>query len=155
MTKKTKITKSVSKALMKQVREDVASYVKGKPNRNTQGLDHLGQYPTDMNVARRTIIALQDLLDKTMTKHKEASTRIGHLIEHAEQYDREVAFEQITMLNRIGQLEESVQSTLKAYNSLEKDYLELANDNSKLAGENVQLKQQLDAALTVIKTLQN
>jgi len=60
---------------MSKVRADVRAYVqKGVTN----GMSHLGEYPKTMEDAVRTIIALQDLLEESMSKHQKAT---GHLMD--------------------------------------------------------------------------
>lgn len=80
MTKKVK--DKCPREAMKEVRADVKAYVDGA---NPLGLDHLGDYPADMETARRTIIALQDLLERSMERHEKASDHVHELIQTQDQ----------------------------------------------------------------------
>ena len=63
---------------MKQVRADVKTYLKGN-NHSLKPIRNLGEYPTDMPTAVRTIIALQDLLEASMVRHAKASDHVESL----------------------------------------------------------------------------
>jgi hypothetical protein len=63
---------------MKEIREDVTAYLKGKTV--PQGMSHLGQMPENMADARRMIVALQDLYEKEAGKKAKASNYICNLI---------------------------------------------------------------------------
>lgn len=81
MAKRVKAEKECPREAMKAVRADVRVYMEGA---NPMGLDHLGDYPQDMATARRTIIALQDLLETSMDRHSKASDHIRDLIQTQE-----------------------------------------------------------------------
>lgn len=84
MAKRVKPEEECPREAMKAVRADVRAYVEGA---NPLGLDHLGDYPQDMATARRTIIALQDLLEASMDRHSKASDHVRDLIQ-TQEYDR-------------------------------------------------------------------
>jgi len=84
MTKKKSAVAIVDpRAEMLMVRADVKQFVEGKADYQ---MDHLGQYPSNMATARRTIIALQDLLDSSMESHKKATTRVRCLLAEHDYY---------------------------------------------------------------------
>lgn len=72
MKPQTKKEKEYNRMAMEKVRSDVKQFMEG----NTKGLAHLGEYPRTMEEAVRTIIALQDLLDKSMEKHARATEHL-------------------------------------------------------------------------------
>lgn len=68
------MNKEESKKAMLRVRAYVKNFtMKGK---NPDKLDNLSQYPKNMGDAKRTIIALQDLLEATNERHKKASDNV-------------------------------------------------------------------------------
>lgn len=69
---------------MKTVRKDVRDFIKGKAFTD---IDHLGEYPTNMATAKRTIIALQDMLDASMDRHARATAYIRELLEKIDMKD--------------------------------------------------------------------
>lgn len=83
MAKRVKAKEECPREAMKAVRADVRTYMEGA---NPLGLDHLGDYPQDMETARRTIIALQDMLETSMDRHNKASDHIRNMIQVRE-YD--------------------------------------------------------------------
>ena len=64
------------RARMKEIRAEVAAFLKG----NTLGLAHLGDLPNTMEDARRVIIATQDLLEIERDKHRKATLHICELV---------------------------------------------------------------------------
>ena len=64
------------RARMKEIRAEVKAFLKG----DTLGLDHLGDLPSNMEDARRVIIATQDLLEIERDKHRKATLHICELV---------------------------------------------------------------------------
>lgn len=77
MAKKVKENAVDPRVRMKEVREDVKNAMKTMP----EGMSHLGQYPQNMADARRTIIALQDMLEERTARHSKASNLVRELRE--------------------------------------------------------------------------
>lgn len=61
---------------MKEIREDVNSFLKGK---GPAQMTYLSELPDNMDDARRVIIALHDLLEKERKKHDKATDHICKL----------------------------------------------------------------------------
>lgn len=80
MTTKPKKDTVDPRVRMKEIRSEVAMYV-GPKKSNPGGLSHLGELPKNMADARRVIIALQDLLEKSTERHKKASNRIRDFLQ--------------------------------------------------------------------------
>ena len=78
-------TKAEKVSRMKDVRTDVKTYM-ANPKQWDQawGISHLGEYPTTMADARRTIIALQDLLTDRTERH-ETATNMVQTMKHVDQ----------------------------------------------------------------------
>lgn len=97
-----KVKDKCPREAMKEVRADVKVYVDGA---NPLGLYHLGDYPTDMETARRTIIALQDLLERSMERHEKASDHVHELIQTQEQmtgrHQNEIRMKQMTLYRSV------------------------------------------------------
>ena len=74
-TTKVAVTGVDPRARMKEIRAEVAAFLKG----NTLGLAHLGDLPNTMEDARRVIIATQDLLEIEREKHRKATNHICEL----------------------------------------------------------------------------
>lgn len=73
---------------MLRVRTDVKKYLHG----DTKGMAHLGEYPKNMADARRTIIALQDRLEMSMTSHAKATAMVEeHVKANAYNYQMTLA----------------------------------------------------------------
>ena len=64
------------RARMKEIRAEVKAFLKG----DTLGLAHLGDLPSNMDDARRVIIATQDLLELEREKHRKATNHICELV---------------------------------------------------------------------------
>lgn len=64
------------RARMKEIRAEVKAFLKG----DTLGLAHLGDLPSNMEDARRVIIATQDLLEIERDKHRKATLHICELV---------------------------------------------------------------------------
>lgn len=73
----TKSKKVDPRLRMKEVRDDVLKYVNGVSSLGK--IRNLGEYPKNMADARRTIIALQDMLDDSVGRHTRASDHIVEL----------------------------------------------------------------------------
>lgn len=82
MSKKTKKKEAEAafdpRAQMQKVRTYVKGFINGK---NPDQLNHLGEYPLNMDDAVRTIIALQDMLDDSMNRHDKASDHVHELVQ--------------------------------------------------------------------------
>lgn len=82
MSKKTKKKEAEAvfdpRAQMQKVRTYVKGFINGK---NPDQLNHLGEYPLNMDDAIRTIIALQDMLDDSMNRHNKASDHVHELVQ--------------------------------------------------------------------------
>lgn len=65
------------RARMKEIRAKVKAFLKG----DTLGLAHLGDLPSNMEDARRVIIATQDLLEVERDKHRKATLHICELVQ--------------------------------------------------------------------------
>ena len=61
---------------MKEIRAEVKAFLKG----DTLDLAHLGDLPSNMEDARRVIIATQDLLEIERDKHRKATLHICELV---------------------------------------------------------------------------
>ena len=64
------------RARMKEIRAEVKAFLKG----DTLNLAHLGNLPSNMEDARRVIIATQDLLEIERDKHRKATLHICELV---------------------------------------------------------------------------
>lgn len=64
------------RARMKEIRAEVKAFLRD----NTSGLAHLGDLPSNMEDARRVIIATQDLLETECDKHRKATLHICELV---------------------------------------------------------------------------
>ena len=71
------VTSVDPRARMKEIRAEVKAFLKG----NTLGLAHLGDLPSNMEDARRVIIATQDLLEIEHDKHRKATLHICELVD--------------------------------------------------------------------------
>lgn len=87
MTKDNQVTACPREA-MKAARKDVRDFVEDKAFTN---MDHLGEYPTNMTTAKRTIIALQDMLDDSMDHHTRATAYVRELLEEIDMKDTDYA----------------------------------------------------------------
>ena len=70
------VTGVYPRARMKEIRAEVKAFLKG----DTLGLAHLGNLPSNMEDARRVIIALQDLYEFEREKHNKATDHICDLV---------------------------------------------------------------------------
>lgn len=68
------MTKEESRKAMLRTRAYVRNFT--MRNKNPDKLDNLSQYPKNISEARRTIIALQDLLEANTERHKKASDNV-------------------------------------------------------------------------------
>jgi hypothetical protein len=124
---------------MKEIRTEVASFLQGY---NPKGLSHLGDLPQDMPDARRAIIAVQNLLDIEMKKHKKATEHVASLIHVREEsieyieHLHDVVHKQTLQIGKLTQL------------------LERSNDTSVVLHKALQKsEQQRDSFLTTLKLM--
>lgn len=125
---------------MKEVRQTVASFLNGN---NPDNLNHLGELPTNMDDARRVIVALHDLVEKGRTKHRKATAHICELVQ---------------ILNSMGQNELDAMAMISARDREIYQLNQLNGLNRQeitaLHREVDHMRQQRDAVLTTMK-LQN
>lgn len=142
---------------MKRVRAFVKGFLHGK---NPDNLSNLSEYPTNMADARRTIIALQDRLERSVCRHKAASD----LIEKTARQTREIiggyVSNEISLLTKIAhqdtELNFAEESKAEIIEQLEMMRTELntERDISAEMGQALDANQlKLDSALMTIKTL--
>lgn len=125
---------------MKEVRQTVASFLNGN---NPDNLNHLGELPTNMDDARRVIVALHDLVEKGRTKNRKATSHICELVQ---------------ILNSMSQNESDAMDMMSARDREIYEMNRLNDMNQQeiaaLRREVDHMRQQRDAVLTTMK-LQN
>lgn len=149
MSKSTKKTVEDPRKAMLRVRADVKAYVTGA----AQDLDHLGQYPKNMPDAKRTIIALQDLLDEEKTKHKKATE---HVMRHREMIMGVSAMSQMVVGHSTEQIREASQvigELTKQRDGMTDECTRLSEGWREANVEIFQLRSKLAAAMTTLKAV--
>ena len=159
MKKQTPKEKEYNRMAMAKVRADVRqAMTNGMP----EGMAHLGDYPRTMEDAVRTIIALQDMLEDSMTRHKkatnmvveykEATKAISEMVEHLSIHAIQ---DSIGKQQHIGQL-----SQLLERERIEHMATAEALQNAHIEMQSVQMEQtesddQLNAAMVTLRTALN
>lgn len=161
MSKKTKKKEAEAtfdpRAQMQKVRTYVKGFINGK---NPDQLNHLGEYPLNMDDAIRTIIALQDMLDDSMNRHDKASDHVHELVQANQEMAQHIfTSEAQHMLCHQG-FEAQKADMQKAIDNIQE---ELRITRKKLCDTNTDLAEilrkyddkqhKLTAALTTIRTL--
>lgn len=134
-----KVTSIDPRVRMKEIRNEVGSFLQGH---NPKGLPHLGDLPQNMSDARRVIIAVQDLLDTEMVKHKKATEHVASLV-HA----REEGIEYIEQLHDVLHQQASQIGKLTKLLEVSIQSCEAMNKALKSA------EQQRDSVLTTFKMI--
>ena len=128
------------RARMKEIRAEVKAFLKG----DTLGLAHLGDLPSNMEDARRVIIATQDLLEIERDKHRKATLHICELVQ---------------ILNSMSQNEFDAMQMISACDREVYQLNELNELNRQeitaLRREIEHMRQQRDAVLTTMKLQAN
>ena len=126
------------RARMKEIRAEVAAFLKG----NTLGLAHLGDLPNTMEDARRVIIATQDLLEIERDKHRKATLHICELVAILDGMS-ETQQELMTMVNQRDREIYQLQQIVRLY-----------EQEIKASRHEAQTqRQERDAVLTTLKLL--
>lgn len=125
---------------MKEIRQIVASFLNGN---NPDNLNHLGELPTNMDDARRVIVALHDLVEKARTKNRKASAHICELVQILESMSQNEGDAMAMISVRDREIYE-----LNQLNNLNRQEI------TALRREVDHMRQQRDAVLTTMK-LQN
>ncbi|AGH07418.1 hypothetical protein SUFG_00051 [Sulfitobacter phage phiCB2047-B] len=156
------LTKQEAKARMLEVRSDIKKYVHGRPDEWMKDMAHLGEYPKNMEDAQRTIIALQDLLEKSMERHAEATKHVENdkcVINHANYMIQSVAgrsmMESLMRSEQIGDMNKQIESLKKDNERLVKQATQYADYNSELTIENQKLDAQYRAAMVTLRSSMN
>lgn len=149
--------KEYNRQAMAKVRSDVRAFVeKGE----TKGMSHLGEYPRTMEEAVRTIIALQDLLDKSMDKHALATE---HLLEEKKKQET-VSSVASYMINHatesvlsasdtLGQLQKELSDATDQIDRLQEDYNKSNDLVCELTADLCDREEELEAALATLKVV--
>lgn len=128
------------RARMKEIRAEVKALLKD----DTLGLAHLGDLPSNMEDARRVIIATQDLLEIERDKHRKATLHICELVAILDGMS-ETQQELMTMVNQrdrdIGQL--------RQLNALHEQEIVATRRETQ------NMRQQRDAVLTTMRLERN
>lgn len=161
MSKKTKQKEAEAtfdpRAQMQKVRTYVKDFINGK---NPDQLNHLGEYPLNMDDAVRTIIALQDMLDDSMNRHDKASDHVHELVQANEEMAQHIFASEAQHMLCHHAFEAQKADMQKAINDLQEELVitrrNLCETNS--AFENILRKcddkqHKLTAALTTVRTL--
>lgn len=118
---------------MKEIRAEVKTYVDGA---NPGGLEHLGELPENMEDAVRVIIALQDLLEKSMVRHKKASDNILELRHFMEQ-------EALNNLKLFSKIMVDRSKDKEEIKSLKKENEEITENNDAIVGDLIEFNDKL------------
>lgn len=158
MTKK----KEDPRVRMKEVRADVRAFVEGKAPEWMQDMPHLGEYPKNMEDAKRTIIALQDMLERSTERHQKASDHILNL-RRMEQFTSEISMEavkaslkEIEMRDyEIKRLKNVIEKGMAENHEIHKALCEANSRAAETENRYMQTLTKLDAAMMTLKTSLN
>jgi len=124
---------------MKEIRAEVSSFLnKVNPYR----LNNLGELPQNLNDARRVIVSVQDLLEKSSTKHKKATNIVCGLQNHVAYLEDVVAL-QVRMAEARELTIEHLDSQVRA----------IEKQMSQLYDNSCDSRYERDALLTTMKLL--
>ena len=128
------------RARMKEIRAEVKAFLKG----DTLGLAHLGDLPSNMEDARRVIIAVQDLHEIEREKHRKATLRICKLVAILDGMSKT----QQKLMTKVNQRDLDIYQ-LQQLNNLNQQEI------TALRREVDHMRQQRDAVLTTMKLQSN
>ena len=142
---------------MQKVRTYVKGFINGK---NPDQLNHLGEYPLNMDDAVRTIIALQDMLDDSMNRHDKATDHVHGLVKANKNMARQIFASRAQHMLCQHSFEAQKADMQKAIDNLQKELMltrkELCETNSALSDSLRKCddkQHKLTTALTTVRTL--
>jgi len=156
----TKTNEDPRKAMLR-VRAYVKAFMSGRNPKGKQ-ISDLSQYPTTIADKKRTIIALQDLLETEMDKHTKASGIIESMSAHTSKQTAET-FHHLTHMrrmiadyrNEVASLTAVIKSRDKNIAMMDERWKELNDLNAELAERIGQLEHTNDAAMVTLKATLN
>lgn len=141
---------------MKIVRADVKDIVLNGP---WTGMNNLGDYPKGMAEARRTIIALQDMLDTSISKHEQATVHVMELKHTQEVLNNNNILMSISFIHALSEKDTTIsalKATIKSQSEavkIEREYSQTINMDNEILGEALyKSDEKLAAAMMTIKT---